>query len=137
MACILAKHFPMKILPKVGSTRIVHLFIIVLLVPMVSCGSDEEIRIFDKDFGMVKLADNSSLAEGPAISPDGELYFSDHPGNKISKIDKEGLDFQCCEARKCECRQDSENRNHDHQLDERKTFLCLVHVAISCKSLPV
>lgn len=63
---------------------------ITLLVGHISCSSGQETGIFDKDFGMVKLADNSSLAEGPAVNPERELFYSDHPGDKISKIDKEG-----------------------------------------------
>jgi gluconolactonase len=46
--------------------------------------------LLDEPFGVVAVAAECEFTEGPAIGPDGSLYFSDGPNDRIMKIDARG-----------------------------------------------
>ncbi len=50
----------------------------------------ESAFLIDPEFGVKKAATGCKFTEGPAISPGGELYFSDGPNNRIVKLDRAG-----------------------------------------------
>ena len=47
--------------------------------------------LLDKKAAVRQVADGCKFTEGPAVSPAGELYFSDIENNRIMKIDRAGV----------------------------------------------
>ncbi|MEM1136234.1 MAG: SMP-30/gluconolactonase/LRE family protein [Bacteroidota bacterium] len=57
---------------------------------LISCHTQKKQDFFDLTFQPKIIADNSTLAEGPAVDSQGNLYYSDQPGDKISKVTPSG-----------------------------------------------
>ena len=62
--------------------RRIGFFLSVVMVAL-SLGADE---ILDREVGVKKVAGGCKFTEGPAISPSGELFFSDIHNNRIMKL---------------------------------------------------
>ena len=52
--------------------------------------SERASNILDREFGVVQVASDCQFTEGPAIGPDGTLYFSDGPNDRIMRIHSDG-----------------------------------------------
>ena len=63
---------------------------IALVIALTGCNTQSSKSVFDRSFEPQLIASNSTLAEGPAVDPEGNIYFSDQAGNKVSKIDTAG-----------------------------------------------
>ncbi|MCA9212147.1 MAG: SMP-30/gluconolactonase/LRE family protein [Planctomycetales bacterium] len=47
-------------------------------------------ELLDANFGVVRIATGCEFAEGPAVGPDGSLFFSDQPNDRIMKLESRG-----------------------------------------------
>jgi len=56
----------------------------IVLVTIFSCGTKRQI-LFSEASTPSLVADNFAFTEGPAIAPNGDVYFTDQPNNRIHK----------------------------------------------------
>ena len=60
------------------------IFTILLMIGFVSCAFAQDISsLIAKDSKIEKVASGYSFTEGPAVAPDGKVYFTDQPNNAI------------------------------------------------------
>ena len=64
--------------------------LISFLFSVIACNTQTPKGVFDRTHQPELIASNSTLAEGPAVDQYGNIFYSDQPGNKISKIDTTG-----------------------------------------------
>ena len=66
-------------------TRFTLALIILLMLHNVGVGKTKEKALIAKDAKPIRLADGFSFTEGPACDPEGNIFFTDQPNNKIFK----------------------------------------------------
>lgn len=55
--------------------------IIIVLISLISCGVNK--NIMDKNAKIEKAGTGYNFTEGPAVAPDGRVYFTDQPNDRI------------------------------------------------------
>lgn len=70
------------------------LLIIVTLILVVQSMSAQDFQLIERGARVKKLADGFKFTEGPAVDPQGNVYFTDQPNNRILKwnVEKEELE---------------------------------------------
>lgn len=69
------------------------LLLILLFVRPIHCstGTAGPNDLINEQVGVVRIAADCAFTEGPAVGPDGSVYFSDGPNDRIMKLDPGGV----------------------------------------------
>lgn len=67
----------------------VFLFVIFPFI-MISCQPNDRSRLIADDATPIQVSSGFAFTEGPAVDPDGNIFFTDQPNNKIMKWSRDG-----------------------------------------------
>ena len=66
------------------------LLVFVVVLPIVSDGRSSDKKLIAKGAKVTKAGGGYAFTEGPAVAPDGRIYFTDQPNNKIEIWKEDG-----------------------------------------------